>query len=857
MSEARNIALPELREIISDTEELIKGMGVLDAHGLARLARAGNKLFCDARGASPVPYKVLITLTEGTTGIRARCTCRAAQSRPFCKHAAALLVAWARAPEAFAVSDRAPVDENAQKKKSVKRGKVSAAALGKTGVEQVATLVRELAVAGVASVPEARIAQMLSLGENLRELKLRRLSGRTLSLADRLAESALDPATLDPLSYTSAVSDMLLTARKLDRHFEGEPLDPRHVEELIGKTWRKPDRTPVEQLELVEYAFLNKTTPDEFIIRESRFFDLRTGIHYSEKQILPGMIAKRTEPKKSYAGRVLVDAKGSIYPGFPPHRLDLTSAGSPRLLDARALETLIARAQENVGAALTAFQAHRRDIFAPERLPLAIRTETVLAAGRRAQIVDNEDRALYLPDDRALFDRLAIALEKTKLRALIGEATLHGALPTFFPSAAIVETERGPMMHSLMAGSSFAGTRKVKVEQKRNRGAAPWIEAARAAGASEAAIALGEIREELANLFVTGLATLNIRAATPIADRLRELGLGKQAELLDELAKKSDPAERLDSFVKIFSVLEIAVVRLIGSAHVDRKTLVEVPLHPSVYVAPRSDGGPPANRWEAAVELSRALIAASDEALKDWVWPAWADGSKTPFIAAALAPRGEAARALATAVLADPSSGKTTQHTAQRVLQAIAPTPAANASNTNASNANAPTPAANAPAPATNAPTPAANAPNAYTPNADAPQKAGRKPPTSIERLTAELLSAPRGADRKEAARELAETGAPAARAALRLSHLGDVSADVRGEALKALGKMMDPEVVETALELLAARHEHPAEAAAAVAALAECGDVRALAELRAAEAERFKPKLVKAAIRAIGGPES
>src|SRR5688500_1487746 len=99
VSEVRHVALPELKEIISDPDELIKGMHLLDVQGLKRLARAGNKLFCDARGASPMPYKVSITLAEGSSGIRGRCTCMAARTRPFCKHAAALLVAWARVPE--------------------------------------------------------------------------------------------------------------------------------------------------------------------------------------------------------------------------------------------------------------------------------------------------------------------------------------------------------------------------------------------------------------------------------------------------------------------------------------------------------------------------------------------------------------------------------------------------------------------------------------------------------------------------------------------------------------------------------------------------------------------------------------
>jgi hypothetical protein len=791
----RFVALPELRDIISDPEELLKGLQFVDAGGLARLARAQNKLFCDARGSSPIPYKVSITLSEST--VTGRCTCMAARSRPFCKHASALLVAWARAPEAFAVSDRPPPDET-RKKKEVKRGKVSNETLGQTGVTQVATLVRELAVAGVASVPEARIIQMRSLGENLRELKLRRLSGRTVALSNSLAESALDPATLDPLEYTGSVADMLLTARKLERHFQGEPLEPKHVEELIGKTWRKTDRTPVENLQIFEYAFFHRETADNFIIRESRFFDVLSGTHYSEKQIIPAMIAKRTEPKKSHAGRVLAGARGTVYPGWPPHRLELVSVGEAFPLAAPVLEAAVAAAHANIGSALTAFQAHKKDIFAPERLPLAIRAESVLATGRRALLADHQDQALFLPEDRALFDRLAVALERTKLRAVFGEAGLEGALPTFFPYAAIVEESSGLRLHSLLYGSSFAGTRKVRVEEKRKKGPVPWVEAARDAGASSAAIALGEIREELANIFLTGLSALHKQAAQPIAERLRDLNLTKQAELLTSLSERTDPAERLEDFVKIFSVLEIAVTRLLAAVHLEPSALTAVPFHESVRVK-LSEGGA-RNRWEAAVHLTRQLDAATDEELGNYVYPAWADGSMSPFIVEALKSR-PAAQKIARDILEDPAAGKTTKYTAEKLLGID-----------------------------------------------------HLKPVPNLDRVTALLWVAPRGEQRVEAAKALAST--PAAASALRLSFAGDVSAEVRKEALISLGKLRDPEIVETAIALLAARNDDPRSASAALAALAECGDVRALSELLLAKEERFRPQLVARALKAIGGPK-
>jgi len=141
----------------------------------------------------------------------------------------------------------------------------------------------------------------------------------------------------DAGAYAELIGDLLLTIRKLEKHVAGEPLADEHVEELIGKVWTKKDRQPVSGLTLVEYAFLERTTADAFVIRESRFVDLESGQHFSEKQILPGFLVKRTEPKKSWAGRVLGQTAGSIYPTFSPRRLDVESIGSEMVLGTAAL----------------------------------------------------------------------------------------------------------------------------------------------------------------------------------------------------------------------------------------------------------------------------------------------------------------------------------------------------------------------------------------------------------------------------------------------------------------------------------------------------------------------------------------
>src|SRR5690606_10946881 len=96
--------------------------------------------------------------------------------------------------------------------------KVDGNALMKTGADRVSTLVRELAVTGVGNTAGERIAQLEELAANLRQLRLRRLSASTLSLAQHLRQGH----TLDPVHHASLLSDMLLTAAKVTAHCDGK-----------------------------------------------------------------------------------------------------------------------------------------------------------------------------------------------------------------------------------------------------------------------------------------------------------------------------------------------------------------------------------------------------------------------------------------------------------------------------------------------------------------------------------------------------------------------------------------------------------------------------------------------------------
>ncbi|MCB9575128.1 MAG: SWIM zinc finger family protein [Kofleriaceae bacterium] len=163
----RRLGLDDLRAIVTDATELAKGARLEGDGGLANLARHDARLYADAAGAAAAPYKVTITFGDGAK-VTARCTCMAARTRPFCKHAAALLVAWANGPEAFVESDRPPPGAPVDKKRAVKRGKRDQAALRADGVARAITLVRELAATGVASVAAGRADAVRDLAEALR-----------------------------------------------------------------------------------------------------------------------------------------------------------------------------------------------------------------------------------------------------------------------------------------------------------------------------------------------------------------------------------------------------------------------------------------------------------------------------------------------------------------------------------------------------------------------------------------------------------------------------------------------------------------------------------------------------------------
>ena len=842
----RNIKPKELSDIIADPAELSKGIRIRDDGGLQHPARFENKLFADAKGSGASPYKVQIIYDEAENKFKGRCSCMAARSRPFCKHAVALLAAWSSAPEAFAVSEGPPQGTPGETKKAkVKTSKVNTKNLMAEGVAQAATLVGELAISGLSGLSRQRLEQVESLGANLRESKLRRLSARLQTLAAQMSKSS--GIEKSAVTLAQLYSDAVLTVRKLEKHLAGEELEAKYVEELIGKNWGKKDRKSQSGLDLLEYAYIHHTTADDFVIRESRFVDLQSGAHYSEKQILPAFLAKKTQPKDSHGGVVLTNATVGCFPGFPPIRIDLEDPGNRVPADASAFEKLLKVIVPDVETALGAFQERNSDVFAPDAMPIAMRVSAIFVRGRM-QIVDAKGSAIFLPAHEGIENALAFAIRGTTLHALFGDIILDGALPTLIPMAALVKSadmwELKPITSAFRTGSNTVD----------------WNETARFAGVSASAVSVGEIRDELAQNLFTGLATLDGRAADSLVARLKEIGLEKQANLLENISRRKTPEEKLDDTVKLFHVLGIALARLSGAVTVDKKQLVSVPTFESVFVQKPPSLLPPRdvakaqakgtmNRYESALHLAHFYESMPAEELMANVYPTWADGTATPYVARALAKNAKEAVAICERLLQKKWGARMVRLTALHVLAAVGTKEAEKLLKSASDVGRHPG------LPETALAAIAGNLARQVQVTREGKGKSFLDPGEAekIAGLTNRMINARDRNHRMSGMTELAQSGVTSAIPYLRTAFYDEASGEAKTHAAFCLACLGDFESAPTFLEMLRKRSENPDDARTAARALGTLGDIRGIHELLNAWEESWSPGIVAEALKAVG----
>jgi hypothetical protein len=855
MNEIPSVPTAQLKLVVTDPDELSKGLAIADKGGLKHLARYGNKLFAEADGSGSAPYKVQI-VHDAEKGYRGRCSCMAARTRPFCKHASALLVLWARDTSSFAVSEAAPEmpadPGGATKRAKAKTGKVDANALMRQGVEQTLTLVRELALSGITTMSQERVAQVRALAETLRAERLRRMSARLSELAVTLGGVARDYAALDTEEYGAALADLWLAARRVQRHLDGESLPPEHVETLIGRTWTKKDRTPVEGLHLVEYAFVQEVTADDFVIRESRFLDIQSGTHYSEKQILPAFLAKRTAPKQSYEGFQLQGAGGGRYPGYPPHRLDLSEPGSIQLLAADTVSRISDQAIPGVAGALARLMEHRRDVFAPDTCPVAVRVDSLMAEGERLLALDESGDSLLIEAGASSQVALTSALAGAHLKVILGDLLMLGAVPALQPLALVVERNGIASLEGLPVVSAevLLGARKRKKEPSPGR-RPRWIDTARELGVGAAAIVLGEVREELGDTLSEGLSALTSRRAEGLVERLRELNLAKPADLLAQTAQYVDPAEKIDGVVRLLQVLGIGLSRLAASRNVGRDRLVPSPLHPAIVVVPpkeilNADGliqELHANRLvghSRAIAIDRTLGSFDKQTLVRLAPTLFGDGSVSSLVAERYAAHPDIALDLARSFLTEGNArftmrgwsapARVARYTAVQMLQRMQSSDARDILKLVCTMFGKDQALQHLIC-------------RALKPDATEPV------PASI----LDNLKAGNWETRAEALAHIVDKGWPAALPHVRRIAATDPSVQVRYRAWYAQAALLDVDAVPVWIAALKSRATDDDAGREALHALAHIGDNRSIAPLLDAFEEGYKPGMVAEALRAFG----
>jgi len=855
MSDIPPLPSNQLKLVVTDPDELSKGLAIADKGGLKHLARYGNKLFAEAEGSGSSPYKVQV-VHDADKGYRGRCSCMAARTRPFCKHASALMVLWARDTSGFAVAEIAPEPAGepggATKRAKTKTGKVDADALMRQGVEQTLTLVRELALAGITTIGEERIAQVRALAETLRAERLRRMSARLLELAVTLSKASRDYAALDTEEYGATLADLWLAARRVQKHLDGETLPIEHVETLIGRSWTKKDRSPLEGLDLVEYAFVQEITADEFVIRESRFLDLSSGTHYSEKQILPAFLAKRTAPKRSYEGFVLKSAGGGRYPGYAPHRLDLSETGSLESLASDRVSRIGDLAIPGVAAALAKLTEHRKDVFAPDTFPVAIRLDSLMAEGDRLLALDESGESLLIEGDPSAQIALTSALAGANLRVILGDLLLLGTVPALQPLALLVERNGASFLETLPAVSAEAllGSRKRKGEPAPGR-RPRWIDMARELGVGAAAITLGEVREELADILTEGLSALTARRADGLVERLRQLGLGKPADLLAQTAQHEDAAQKIDGVVRLLQVLGIGLSRLAASRNVDRSRLAPSPLHPAIKVFPPeqaldADGllqELHTNRLvghSRAVAIDRALRTFDEFTLARLAPTLFGDGSVSSLVAERYAAHPAMAMELARNFLGQDANrytmkgwsapARVARYTAAQVLGRIGSAEARRLLHS-VHGALSRDPAL-----------------QNYVRRAEQPDSKESLPEEVVEKLNAGNWET-----RADALTLIVAKGWLSAQPHVRRIAATDPSTQVRYRAWYTQAALLDVDAVPLWIAALKNRAMNDDAGREALHALAHVGDNRSIAPLLDAFEEGYKPTLVADAVRAFG----
>jgi hypothetical protein len=355
-----------------------------------------TSLHASVAGSGQRPYRVSLTAEGGK--LTPKCTCPAHRRRPFCKHVAAVLVAWVRAPERFVAGEAPPVAPKPKPQSQVRRApraKVDRQQVQLEGLTKVEDLLVELTNYGLLSLTEAQVARVADLAHTAESHKLRRLARLVTRLGLTLESARTSQGQVDEATYAELLSDAWLTTQATRRALEDPQADPTTLEELVGKTWREKDLDRLEGVRLLELAYETVELDTGFTVDTSYLLSLDDGALYTEKQIVPTRLRNQAR-KPSYTG-LLAGAIG-LYPGPDPRRIKLIETVPEAPLTDAKWQQALAHAEQSVTALFQRFQAATANpLAAPEAYAL-FAPARIFVDGHAVFLLDGERQAIGLDE---------------------------------------------------------------------------------------------------------------------------------------------------------------------------------------------------------------------------------------------------------------------------------------------------------------------------------------------------------------------------------------------------------------------------------------------------------------------------
>lgn len=385
------------------------GRKIFQSGSVLRPWCAGMAIHAEVQGSGSTPYKIDITFKDAGSKPSPKCSCPAFRSNPFCKHVAAVLLAWLQKPGSFAIVEAPPTEvkekparakkpasdasdtttDAPKKAKTDEQADAARLALLESGLSQATDLLTELCARGLLATTPEQADAVLKLAELLISQKLRALGRDVQLLAIRLRQLSEAKSKrgsqpdVDEVSFAALLADAWLTLAATKRALQAGPNSEdgsTDFEDLIGTEFRAGRLSMFAQSQaLLEVGFEEVTDETHYTIFTSYLFDLNSGELMLERKIVPERLAER-ERKKAYQSLLLnCEIAGSR--SQPPRRVKVNAIGQKQPIAAEALT----RAAKH---AVTTVAVLRRRLAEQMADPLAPRELLALFAPETLQVID-------------------------------------------------------------------------------------------------------------------------------------------------------------------------------------------------------------------------------------------------------------------------------------------------------------------------------------------------------------------------------------------------------------------------------------------------------------------------------------